>query len=335
MSRMPPGPRLSSRPTRPPSADLLLGAGLHGAQRAEGVGVEGVGPQPALRGLEPPRAQLAVAGDGAGLQQRLELPRLGPAVPVGLVGVDRANQRSVAALGSEVGVDPEAAAGDLHHRPGPSLEAVARSLAHEHHVDVAGVVELGAAELPHPHHGQANAAGAVPVAGRGQLARRGQDPAAEGGQVGAHHLEGDGTRPGRARRCAASRGPATRRGPRPTRRRPVAGCQGRRAPRGPRGAGPPRPGSASGWRRAPPRWRRPAPGRRPARRGRRTGRPPAARVRPGPRRAPRSARRAARGCRGSPGVPRRLRLFGRAVAPVVFRDAHDPRRPGPTEPRRG
>ena len=145
-----------------------------------------------MGGVEPAVAQGGVAGHGPRLQQRLELPRLGPAVPVGLVGVDRAHQRAVPALGAEVGVDPEAVAGDLHHRSGPPLEPVAAPLAGEDHVDVAGVVELRPAELSHADHGEADAVGAVPVAGFGEGAGRGETLSAELGQAEADDVEGVG-----------------------------------------------------------------------------------------------------------------------------------------------
>ena len=189
MSRMPPGPRLSSRPDHPLLGHLGLGALLHGPDRPQRLRVDGSGPEPSLGGVEPAVPQRGVTGDRPGLQQRLELPRLGPAVPVGLVGVDRAHQRAVAALGPQVGVDPEAAAGDLHHRSGPSLESVATSLAREDDVDVAGVVELGTAELSHPDHGEADPVRAVLVARLGQCARRREALPAELGEVEAHDVE--------------------------------------------------------------------------------------------------------------------------------------------------
>ena len=53
------------------------------------------------------RPSTTVAGDRPGLEQGLELPRLGPPVPVGLVALDRADEPAVAALGPQVEVDPE------------------------------------------------------------------------------------------------------------------------------------------------------------------------------------------------------------------------------------
>src|SRR5690606_23273482 len=62
---------------------------------------------------------------------------------------DRAGEGAVATLGPQVGVDPVAATREVHHRPG--RPGVAPD---EHQVDVAGVVELAAAELPHADDGQ-------------------------------------------------------------------------------------------------------------------------------------------------------------------------------------
>ena len=68
-----------------PLRHLGLGAFLHLPDRTEGIGVEGSGPEAVLRMFEPERTQRCVAGHGLGLDQRLELPRVGPAVPVALV----------------------------------------------------------------------------------------------------------------------------------------------------------------------------------------------------------------------------------------------------------
>src|SRR5690606_7255462 len=132
---------------------LGLGPGLERPQRAQVVGAEGPRPQRGRGRLGPGRPDLAVAGHRPRLQQGLELPRLGPALPVGLVARHRAGEGAVAALGPQVGVDPVAAAGDVHD--GPRRPGVA---ADEHQVDVAGVVELPPAQLPHADDGQAGGA---------------------------------------------------------------------------------------------------------------------------------------------------------------------------------
>ena len=101
-----------------PLGDLALGPDLHGADRAQILGRESAVPQPLGRRPLEGRAEFGIAGDGSGLQQSLELPRLGPPVPVGLERFDRADEGAVAALGSQVEVDPETAAGEGGRRPG-------------------------------------------------------------------------------------------------------------------------------------------------------------------------------------------------------------------------
>ena len=72
-------------------------------------------------------AELGVAGDGPGLEQRLELPVLRPPLVVRRVAVEGARQRPGAPFGPEVGVGAEhdAVGGRLgHHRqhgPGDAL----------------------------------------------------------------------------------------------------------------------------------------------------------------------------------------------------------------------
>src|SRR5581483_9490719 len=114
------------------------------------------------------------ACDGPGLQEGLELPRACPLVPVRLEGLTRPDERAVASLGPQVGVDAERAARHLHQGAGVSLP-------HEHHVDVARVVQLVAAELPHADDGERRPSGEVP--------RRAQHVVGEARQVGAHVLE--------------------------------------------------------------------------------------------------------------------------------------------------
>ena len=132
-----------------PPAGLALCPGPQRPERPQVVGGQPLAPQADRRRRRPLPADLGVAGHRRGLEQGLELPGLGPAVPVGDVAVERPGQGAVPALGPQVGVDPEAAPGDVHDRPG-----VAGVALHEQQVDVAGVVELPAAELAHPDHRQ-------------------------------------------------------------------------------------------------------------------------------------------------------------------------------------
>ena len=116
MSRMPPRPSLISRSCRPAPLHRLLGPGLHGAQLREVVGAHGRGPRPWWRPPSNAAPELGVARRAAGLDESLELPGPGPAVPVGRVRLERADERSVATLGPQVDVDPDGSTGDLEHR---------------------------------------------------------------------------------------------------------------------------------------------------------------------------------------------------------------------------
>ena len=64
-------------------------------------------------------AELGIAGGGPGLQQRLELPRLGPPLVVRDVRVQRAHQLAVLAFGPQRRVDlEEGVGGEPHHLAG-------------------------------------------------------------------------------------------------------------------------------------------------------------------------------------------------------------------------
>ena len=143
--------------------------------------------------FEPERTQRCVAGHGLGLDQRLELPRVGPAVPVALVRGHRAHECTAATLGAQIGVDPEAASGDVEHRTGPAIEIPLRALAHEHHIDVARVVELVAPELAHADDGESSFVGVRLVRGadviRRERARRLENLATERGEIAPHRFE--------------------------------------------------------------------------------------------------------------------------------------------------
>ena len=103
-------------------------------------------------------AELSVTDRGPRLHQRLELPRLGPALVVGDMGVQSAHQLAVFALGAQRRVHfEERIPGEPHHlarHPGGDRETVLRALGHEDHVDVADVVQLTRAALAHRDDGQ-------------------------------------------------------------------------------------------------------------------------------------------------------------------------------------
>ena len=108
---------------------------------------------------------------GAALSSAWRSHGVGPPLPVGLVRVDAADERAVAALRRR-------SASTRKHRParsrsGPAgaLEPLRIALADEQEVDVAGVVELAAAELAHPDHREAVVVRAPSGRGRARRAR--------------------------------------------------------------------------------------------------------------------------------------------------------------------
>jgi hypothetical protein len=146
---------------------VLLDAPAHGLHVGDEAVALGRVPHHRRDGLEVGRAQLGVARDRAGLEQRLELPRLGPAPVVGHVAVERADQLALAPLRPQVRVDLEARLPRHPHHPGGELGGGrVGGLGDEHDVDVADVVQLAPAALAHRDDGQ------TPVAGVGALRER-------------------------------------------------------------------------------------------------------------------------------------------------------------------
>ena len=192
--------------------DEVLAAGRLPDQRAEGVRV----------GL----AERHVARHRPGLEQRLELPGLGPALVVGQVAGQRADQRAGPAFRPQVRVDGEDAAFRGGPRADPDqpggeaagggqrrgLVLVLDRFGHEDHVDVAGVVELAAAALAHGHHGQAAGRRAGRQFGPGHGERRLQDRGRDVGQFLAHLVHGRG--PGQVARGEVQQPTPVRRGQR-------------------------------------------------------------------------------------------------------------------------
>ena len=160
-------------------------AAAHGPDLVDGLGALGGGPDQRLQLDHPRRAELEVAGGRAGLQQRLELPGLGPLAVVGQVRGDGPHQRAAATLRAQRGVDrPGHEAADLHQAGGQGaagphggldVDALG-GLGDEDHVDVADIVELAAAALAHRDDGQA--------AGRAALLRLGDGERGPQGGVG-------------------------------------------------------------------------------------------------------------------------------------------------------
>src|SRR5665647_1611900 len=113
-------------------------------------------------------AEPGIAGDGSGLEQSLELQRLGPPLVVGEVAGDGSDQRAVLALRPQRRVDgPERAFGRVR-RTGPHQcrrklgaddeggrligNVTASRFGHEDDVDVRDVVELASPALAHADH---------------------------------------------------------------------------------------------------------------------------------------------------------------------------------------
>ena len=142
---------------------LRLHPGLEGAdvtdlRRAQAVGrvTKGVDEGEEVSG------QLLGPVDRRGPQQRLELPRQGPALVVGAVRVEAAHERSALALGPEVSVETDRRVGSvareltgelLHDRGHPCLHLrlglTRRWAVDEEHVGVGGVAHLCPTEAAH------------------------------------------------------------------------------------------------------------------------------------------------------------------------------------------
>ena len=190
---------------------VRLGPHLEGTNMAQIVGPEGHVPDHVRGGRGPGPAQLEISAHRDGLQERLPLPGLRPSLPVRLVGLEAPDERTVPTLGPQVEVHPEAPTGRVDQAPPCPRQALGVTVAHQHHVDVAGVVELGATELAHADHGQS-------VVGSEELARRSVGVLEHGRghrrKLSGDELDGGGARSGRAPRSAGAHGASTRPSPR-------------------------------------------------------------------------------------------------------------------------
>ncbi len=99
-------------------------------------------------------AQLLGSGDRAMFEQGLELPGLGPQIPVLRIGEHRSHEGTLRTLRAQVGVDPETAAGECDDRPGLLGQILGHAVSDEDHVDVAGVVQLVPRQLSHADDGE-------------------------------------------------------------------------------------------------------------------------------------------------------------------------------------
>ncbi len=146
-------------------------------------------------------AEVGIAGDGAHLQQRLELPGARPLPVVGLVAGDGAHERPGLALRSQCGVDlPGGLVADPHQRGGdPRRAAQGRALGvrrvdrfgDEHDVDVADVVEFTPAGLAQGDDRQPAGRGGGGLLGDGEGQTGGEDGRGDVGQLGGDLLCGE------------------------------------------------------------------------------------------------------------------------------------------------
>ena len=125
-------------------------------------------PDHGRQGLQVVTAKLGVARHRPALEQRLELPGLGPALVIRTMAGQRPHQRPVPAFRAQVRVDREQRAlgrglrADADRRGGqlgrgPQRGVLARPAGRcrdEDHIDVGGVVQLPAAAFAHRDHGQ-------------------------------------------------------------------------------------------------------------------------------------------------------------------------------------
>ena len=155
---------------RPARDALLLDARLHPQGRRAALRVEAAHEGLRRSGPLEASAEFTVAGDAPDPEHRLPLPRLGPALPVGLVGGERARQRPVASFGPQVSVDVEGTAvrGDRGQRRDDVggdrerervrrlLVRTVRDLVHEEDIEVRRVGQLRTGERAHPEDREAH-----------------------------------------------------------------------------------------------------------------------------------------------------------------------------------
>src|SRR5436190_4575804 len=84
---------------------VRFGADLHGPNLSDRLRRERAAPKPRRRRLVEGVAEYAVAPDTARFHERLELPRLRPAFPVGLIRRNGAHERTVATLRPQIQID--------------------------------------------------------------------------------------------------------------------------------------------------------------------------------------------------------------------------------------
>ena len=121
-------------------------------------------------------AELHRPGHRPRLQQRLELPGLGPFTVVRPVRIQRAHQRARCAFRTQVRVHVKEAGGpEAHHLRGHTGDLRRRGLGHEHHVHVGDVVQLPRAALAHGNDGELRVQILLAVDGPHRHSQRGRE----------------------------------------------------------------------------------------------------------------------------------------------------------------
>ena len=168
--------------------DVLLHPAAHGLDVVDEVLALGGRPHHRVDGGVVLLGQREVAGHGAGLEQRLELPRLGPTPVVGRVRLQRAHELARLALRPQRRVHlEECHRPDAHHLPRHSPRAGVSGFGHEDHVHVRDVVEFAGTALTHGHHGQAAGHRRIRVhGGHGHRQSRSQSRVRQIGQPPTH-----------------------------------------------------------------------------------------------------------------------------------------------------
>jgi hypothetical protein len=156
--------------------DVLFDASAHRLHVGDEVLAGGGLPDHRLHGVAVGLPHLGVTRDRAGLEQGLELPRLGPPLVVGAVARDGAHEWPVLALGAQRRVDLPQRPGRRRRRADPHqarrevggdrrrllLGHPVRRFGHEDDVDVGDVVQLAPTGLAHGDDRQAGAPGIRP-----------------------------------------------------------------------------------------------------------------------------------------------------------------------------
>ena len=138
------------------TADGLLSPGLQLSYLSQLVSPERAAPDPGSCFGREGRPERRVTGDRPGLEQGLELPGLGPAVPVGQIGGERSGRGTGPPFRAQVQVDPPRRPRQVQKSP---RVAVRRLRRHQQQIHVARIVELPPAQLAHANDRQAPAAG--------------------------------------------------------------------------------------------------------------------------------------------------------------------------------